>query len=208
MLLVFESQHRTADQRLAELVAEVRGAIGSLDEYLLGSLVEPGATGRGIHLPAAKLVGTGIGSHIYSCAGYRQRCLAAAQTVAYLASRAGGRAVEGLYCSGEIVSLRLQGDYGLDFFLLKEIRLVGIDGGKLLYFGTLDESHIVFVSRHQGVGIDLRSLLYQLEKGGRHLLAVDNESTVENLVAAVFRIDLREAEYLRIGQLATQFLLK
>ena len=43
--LVFEGQYAARDERLAELVAEVAGAIRRLDEYLFGRLVEPLAHG-------------------------------------------------------------------------------------------------------------------------------------------------------------------
>ena len=46
LLVVLESQHRTADEGLAELVAEVAGTVGGLYENLLGSLVQPLAYGQ------------------------------------------------------------------------------------------------------------------------------------------------------------------
>ena len=49
---MLEGKHRTADERLAELVAEVAGAVRGLDENLFGSLIEPGAgvEGRGLRV--------------------------------------------------------------------------------------------------------------------------------------------------------------
>ena len=47
----------------------------------------------------------------------------------------------------------------------------------------------------------VRGFADQPEKGRVLLLAVDDELSVENLVATVFRVDLRETEYLAIGQL-------
>ena len=44
--------------------------------------------------------------------------------------------------------------------------------------------------------------LDQTEQRRGHRLAVDDELTVEYLVAAVLRVDLREAEHLAVGQLA------
>ena len=45
LLLMLEGEHRTADKRLAELVAEVAGSVGSLDKYLLRCLIQPLAHG-------------------------------------------------------------------------------------------------------------------------------------------------------------------
>ena len=74
---MLEGQHRTADQRLAELVAEVGSTIRGFDQYLLGRLVEPLANGQDVFPVAGddRLLGSGIllqpriGSHIDGCAG-------------------------------------------------------------------------------------------------------------------------------------------
>ena len=65
---MFEGQHGTTDEGLAELVAEVRCTIAGLDENLLGGLIEPFPYGK--HLfPLAFFVGAGIAGHVYGCAG-------------------------------------------------------------------------------------------------------------------------------------------
>ena len=64
-------------------------------------------------------------------------------------------------------------------------------------------AEVFFISLKRGddaAGIDRRGLLYQLEEGAFHLHSVDDEGAVEYLVAAVFRIDLGESEYLAVGQ--------
>ena len=71
-----------------------------------------------------------------------------------------------------------------------------------------DEGHIVLVGRYEPVGVFLRSAFDELEERLRFLLAVDYERAVENLVAAVLGIHLREAEYLGIGERAAEFLCK
>ena len=42
--------------------------------------------------------------------------------------------------------------------------------------------------------------LDKLEQAGRFLLAVDDERTTKNLVAAMLRVDLTETEHLTIGE--------
>ena len=42
--------------------------------------------------------------------------------------------------------------------------------------------------------------LDKLEQAGRFLLAVDDERTTKNLVAAMLRVDLAETEHLTIGE--------
>ena len=54
VFLMFERQHRTADERLAELVSEVAGTVRGLDEYLFGCLIQPLPHGQDI-LPRARL---------------------------------------------------------------------------------------------------------------------------------------------------------
>ena len=56
---MFESQYRTTDQRLAELVAEVAGTIGCFDQNLFGSLIQPLAY-RKDFFPGTIFVCTGI----------------------------------------------------------------------------------------------------------------------------------------------------
>ncbi|OAV70911.1 hypothetical protein Barb4_01041 [Bacteroidales bacterium Barb4] len=69
---------------------------------------------------------------------------------------------------------------------------------------TLIESYIVGISGNQPVGVLFGSLPYQLEKGTFLFFPVNDEDTVEYLVAAVFRINLRKAVHLAVGQPAVQ----
>ena len=73
--LILKGQQRTGDQRLAELIAEVRGTVGSLDEDLLRCLIEPW-TWCDLVLPVASrrvVVGlqTRVAGHVDSCTGDR-----------------------------------------------------------------------------------------------------------------------------------------
>ena len=62
--LMLESEHRSADKWLPELVSEVGSTIRSLDEDLLRSLVEPLPDGQDL-LPYALFLRSGIARHIH-----------------------------------------------------------------------------------------------------------------------------------------------
>ena len=62
---MFESQYRTADQRLAELVSEIGSAIGRLNQNLFRSLVQPFAY-RKDFFPFAAFVCAWVRSHVDS----------------------------------------------------------------------------------------------------------------------------------------------
>ena len=206
VLLVLEGEHGTADERLAELVAEVGGSVGGLDENLLGCLVEPLAHGQDV-LPRALgvavplVVGeTRVGRHVDSGAGDGPGAYAAAHTVAYLAAGAGGGAVEGLHGGGEVVGLGLERDDALHLFHSEIVGGGLVFRGELLHDGALCERHIVFIGGENLVGILLGGFLDEGEERRLHLLAVDDEGAAENLVAAVLGVDLGEAEHLGVGE--------
>ena len=69
-LFVFKGEYGTANQRLAELVSEIAGAVGCLNQDLFGSLVQPFAY-RKYFLPGTVFVRAGVGSHVYGCSGNR-----------------------------------------------------------------------------------------------------------------------------------------
>ena len=79
--------------------------------------------------------------------------------------------------------------------------------GKLFHHGAFGESHVVFVGRNDFMRILLRGLLDHGEERRRHFFAVDDKRAAENLVSAVFRVDLGEAKHFRVGQLTSQLLL-
>ena len=72
--LMLEGEHRTGDERLSELVAEVRRTVRCLDENLLWCLIQPLAYGHDV-LPVAceviVVLKTRISSHVYGCSGDR-----------------------------------------------------------------------------------------------------------------------------------------
>ena len=84
--LMFKSQHRTADKRLAKLITKVAGTVRCLDKYLFGRLVEPFAH-RQYFLPRTSFLHTGIGSHVDSRSGNGPRSFASPHTVADFSAR-------------------------------------------------------------------------------------------------------------------------
>ena len=73
-LLVLECEQRTGDERLSELVAEVRGTVRSLDKNLLRSLIQPLAYGHDVLPVACQVVvvlESRIRCHVHSCTGDR-----------------------------------------------------------------------------------------------------------------------------------------
>ncbi len=158
VLVMLESKHRTANQRLAKLIAEVRRAVRSLDKNLGRRLVKPHAR---IHhqLPAVLRAHARIRRHIHSRAGKRERSLAAAKAVADFAARARGRAVERLNSRREVMRLRFQRNHRLHRLLHEKRRLVGALGRELRHTRARHKRHIILIRRHKPVGILLRRLL-------------------------------------------------
>ena len=102
--------------------------------------------------------------------------------------------------------LGFQRDDGVDTL---DLEIAGFElalGGELLHTGTKHKGHVVLVSRDQSVGIGLGGLLDEGKQGAAHLLSVDDESAVEDLVAAVLRVDLGETIHLTVGELASDLL--
>lgn len=100
--------------------------------------------------------------------------------------------------------LGLERNHRLYLPFFEEVGAGGVGGRELLHFRALHEGHIIFIGRHEAIGVLLRRLFYHLEEAGVHFLAVDDERTVENLVATVLGVNLREAEDLAVRQGAAQ----
>ena len=207
LLLVLEGEHRTADQWLSELITEVGGTIRCLDQYLLGSLVQP-LTNRQDILPVTLVIFYArIRCHIDGCSGNRPGTYTTTHTVTDLTTCSCGGTIEGLYRGGEVVGLCLQRDDALDVLNTEIVarRLVG--WGKLLYNRTLCEGDIIFIGRENLVGILLRGLLDHRKETRLHLLAVDDKGTTEYLMTAVLGVDLGKTEYLGVCQRTTVLFL-
>ena len=207
VLLVLERKYRTRDEGLAKFVTEVAGAIRGFDENLLGCLVEPRAFGD-VALALASgccgIVLVALGGHIHgrTCDGPRTH--AASHTVANLAARSCGGTVEGFYGGGEIVCLGFERDDGFDVLHLEVVARGVVGRSKLLDGRTGREGHVVLVGGKNFVGVLCCGLLNHGEEAGGLFLAVDDKGATEDLVAAVFRVDLCEAEHLRVGQFSAQ----
>ena len=203
---VLEGEHRTGNEGLAELVAEVRCAVGSLGEDLARRLVKPGAS-RHIVLPRTLIVQAGISRHVDRRAGNGQRTDTTSHAVADFTARTGRSAVERLDRRGEVVRFGLDGDDTFDVANHEIVGRVVTRGRKLLHHGAFGERHVVFVGRKDAVRIFFRGAFDHGKEGGGHFLAVDDKRAAENLVTAVFRIELCEAKDLTVGEGATELAL-
>ncbi|CCX63388.1 putative uncharacterized protein [Bacteroides sp. CAG:598] len=205
-LFMLEGQHRTADERLAELVAEVAGAVRRLDEDLLGCLIQPFAHGQDF-FPLASFLRAGVGGHVdgRTCDG--PGTLSTTHTVADFTTRTRRCAVERLHGGGEVVRLGLQGDDALDVLHLEVVGLGVVGGSELLDDWTFGKGHVVLVGRYDFVGVFLCGLLDHLEERGFLLHTVDDERTAEDFVAAMLGVDLGKAEHFGVGQRAAEVLL-
>ena len=145
--VLLEGQDRATDQRLAELISEVARPIGGLGQDLLRRLVEPRAR-LGMLLPATPHLTAWVAGHIdrRTCEGYART--AARHTVADLAARTGGRAIEGLDGGREVVRLGLEAQHAVDRLTDEIVGLIPRGGGKLLQrLRSVDEGDIVLVGR-------------------------------------------------------------
>ena len=215
---MFKSKHGTADERLAELVSEVTGTIRSLDENLLWCLIEPLSNGYDI-LPIACdtgdagcsrfyiLLQTRISRHIDCRSCNRPRTDTTTHTVADFTARTCSCPVERLYCSWEVVRFSLQGDNTLDVGHAEPVAGTLVCGCKLLDNRSLGKSHIIFIGRQYFPWMFCRSFLNHGKERRLHLLAIDDERTTENLMTAMFRINLCKTENLGVGQRPTVLLL-
>ena len=156
VLLVLEGEHRAGDERLPELVAEVRGPVAGLDEDLLGRLVEPWARLHSMLVGCRCILVSRIRGHIHRRAGDGPRAHAAAHAVAYLASGACAGAVEGFHGRWEVVCLGLDADDALYLLDAEEVARGVVGGCKLLHDGSGGKCHIVLVGRYDVVGVLLR----------------------------------------------------
>ena len=201
---MLEGKHRTADKRLAELVAEIRSAVGGFDENIERGLVQPG-TFLDRFLPGTTGFAAGVGSHVHRRSSQRQRALSTGQTVADLAAATGSCPVERLDGGGKVVRFGLDRDDGFDVRNGILRGLVPALGGELFDGGPGEESDVVLVGRDDIVVLLLGGAFDQFEERKVFLLPVDDEFAVEDLVAAMFGVDLGKTEYLAVGERTAEF---
>ena len=105
------------------------------------------------------------------------------------------------------MGLGLERDDALDRLHLEVVGGRLVFRCKLLDHRTLGKRHVVAVGRDDLARMLLGRLLDQREEARLALLAVNDKLTAEDLVAAVLRVDLREAEDLRVGERTPVLLL-
>ena len=203
-LLMFECQQAAIDQRLSEFVAEVGGTIGSFDQYFFRIMIEPFA-GLDTVFPFLAFILTPVRGHIHRCSRQRPAGFSACQTVADFATAPRRGSVKGFNGCREVMSFRFQRQNGIDVFDLKKIRFVLCGRRKLFDLRPYDKSHIVFIGRNQVIRIFFGGFFDQGKQALFHLFPVNDESSVKDFVAAVFRIYLGKAVNLGIGQFTTYF---
>ena len=144
----------------------------------------------------------GVARHVHGRAGNGPAAHAAAHAVAYLAARACSSAVERLDGRREVVGLGFQRDYTLNGLHAEPVACALILGCKLLHNRALRKGNVVLVSRKYLAGILFCGLLNQCKETRLALLAVDNERSAEDFVAAMLGVDLGKAENFRVGKRA------
>ena len=197
---VLKGQHRTADERLTELVPEVARPIRSLRQDLARSLVEP-RTRSTVLLCRAIYCSARVAGHIDGRPSQGDTGTSASHTVTDLPTRTCGSPVEGLYGRGEVMRLSLETQHAVDGLADEEVRLITRGRSELLQLlRPIDEGYIILVGGDQVIGVGSAGILDHREEATLFLLTIEDEGTPEDLMTAVLAIDLREAEEFAVGQ--------
>ena len=207
VFLMFERVERPGNQGLPKFIPEIRSPVRSLNQDIFRSLVEP-FTRRDIAFPRASfrvVAQTRIGRHIAGRTGHRESPFPACDAVTNLTAGTRCRPVERFHGCREVVRFGLHRDDAFKILRHKVIRSFVRGRSKLFNHSPLQERAVVLVGRHHPTGIGRRGLLDEFEECFGFLLPVNHKLTVENLVAAVFRIDLRETKHLAVGQRTADF---
>ena len=104
------------------------------------------------------------------------------------------------------MSLGFQRDDALDRLHAEPVARALVFRCELLDLGSLCEGHVVLIGRENLARIFFSGLLDECEEARGTLLAVDDKRAAEDLVTAVLRVDLCEAEDLGVGQRASVLL--
>ena len=70
-------------------------------------------------------------------------------------------------------------------------------------FRALKKCTIVFIGAYNQIRIFFGSFFNKLKQRTFHLLAIYNESAVENFVSAMFAVNLRETKDFTVGELSS-----
>ncbi len=184
-LNVFKTQERTANKRMTKFVTVRRCPVRSTCKNLFRAVIRPLFCNR------PTLQSTGIRRHINGRSGYGERSFSTGHAVSDFTARSGGRSVERLYRSRKIMCFRFQTqDRMVRYRSIKRRFAPFFRDKKRKVSRSPHKRTIVFVSRHNAVGIQGRCFLNQIKERMRLLYSVNDERTVKNLVATMLGIYL------------------
>ena len=196
-----EAAGEALDERLAELVAVVRGAVARLDLDLQRRRqgVRAGVGG----LPLERIVrDVQVGHAVAGRAGHDQAAPAGALDVADAAAGAGLGAGEGGHAGGEVVRLggeqRVVGDRVLDK-RRGRARLERQQRGQL---GPANDARVVLEGHQAALGVGGQGVGDHLEQGPVIDLAVDHLAAAEKAVARVLGVGVVQVHDLDDGRVA------
>ncbi len=149
---MLEGKQGTTDQGLAEFIAKIAGTIGGLDQDLIRCLVQPGSFGD-IFLPQTITFLAGIGSHVYCGASQGQRTFPPGQAITDLTTGACCSTIKGFNSCGKVMGFSFQGNYRFDFLFAEKVRFILTQWSKLYSIRPGNKGHIVFIGRHQIIGV-------------------------------------------------------
>ncbi len=165
ILLVFKGIDRPGNQRLPELVPEVRRSVGSLDEDILRRLVEPRPRRNpSFPTPPLRIVPQPrVSGHITSRPGHRESPLSPGNPVANLTSRPRRSPVERFHRGRKIMGLGLDRYHALEILSLEIVRPLVRSRRKLFDHRSLKKSTVILISTHHPPRIRGRGLLDELK---------------------------------------------
>mmetsp|Transcript_33625 Transcript_33625/g.60142 ORF Transcript_33625/g.60142 Transcript_33625/m.60142 type:complete len:458 (+) Transcript_33625:446-1819(+) len=195
-------------QRLAKLVAVVAGAVGGVDEDLLGGGEGVRVGEGGILAWDGPLGEVEVAGAVASGADTHDGADTRGVGVAHSATRASLRARVGRHRAGKVV--RLRGE--------QEVKVAGdgADGGRGAGHGRTDDGNgstadgrAVVVETDDAVGrVGCQRLFHHLEQTRRHLLPVNDQLGAEEPVPAVLAVALPDVKQLHSGGVALEVVTK
>ena len=203
--LLFKSAEVAQEVRAAEFVVERRAADGAFnhDVQRRGNVFRLAV----VLFPRLFEVGNvEVGHGKAGQARFRTRTFARRAFVADFAARARCRACKRRNGGRMVVRFHFHDDMGVFFvetvaLVFRRIRIETLD------FRAFDHGRVVFIGNDRAFGMRVVCIANHAEKGFRLFFAVEDEIGVEDFVAAVFAVCLREHHQLDIGRIALQSLI-